>query len=68
MIIGIFMPQPAWGAEPSAAIIKPLMASGMITIVAYAVAARYLDIRAGLNTGTILSVLIFTDNLKKITD
>ncbi len=46
------------GAEMSAAITKPLMASGMVTIIVYAAAVKYLYISCGLYAGTIISIMI----------
>ena len=46
------------GVEFSRALTKPLMITGMITIVIYAVAVKYLYTYAGLYIGTLLSIFI----------
>ena len=46
------------GADFSRALTKPLMITGMITIVIYVIAVKYLYIYTGLYIGTILSMTI----------
>lgn len=46
------------GLDFSRALTKPLMVTGMITIVIYSVAVRYLYLLSGLYIGTLLSIII----------
>jgi hypothetical protein len=48
----------AHGMGFSRAMTKPLMVTGMFTIVAYSVAVRYLYLLLGLYLGTLLSIFI----------
>lgn len=48
----------AFGANFSRAITKPLMITGMITIVIYAIAVKYFYVSIGLYFGTLISILI----------
>ena len=47
-----------YGIDFSRAMTKPLMITGMFTIVIYAISVKYLYIITGLYIGTLLSILI----------
>jgi hypothetical protein len=47
-----------YGVDYSKAMTKPLMITGMITIVIYAIAVRYLYVTAGLYIGTLFSIFL----------